>query len=129
MSILQINIDDLIGVRYKENGRDKKGFDCYGYAMEVEKRFGYELPEIALDAKFRKQEIREELLNKLNIVEINKATNPSDLLLINDNKGIFSHIGVYLGNGKFTHCNIYGVHINNIKEYENRIGKVYKWQE
>lgn len=39
-------IDDLLGVPYKEHGRDKSGYDCYGLVIEIEKRLGYELRDV-----------------------------------------------------------------------------------
>lgn len=38
-----INVFDLIGLPYQENGRGPEGYDCYGLAIEVEKRFGKKL--------------------------------------------------------------------------------------
>lgn len=38
-----IDVSDLIGIPYKEHGRSLSGLDCYGLAIEVEKRFGKNL--------------------------------------------------------------------------------------
>lgn len=40
-----IDVSDLVGIPYKENGRTKAGLDCYGLAIEVEKRFGKTLKD------------------------------------------------------------------------------------
>ena len=45
-----IRYDDLIGVPFKNHGRDvKTGLDCYGLVMEVYRRFGIRLPEFDAD--------------------------------------------------------------------------------
>ena len=123
-----IDIDDLVGVKYKEDGRDKNGYDCYGLAMEVSKRFGNELPELS-DLTMPKEKSRDEVLSKIDEEEKKEANEEGDLILINDGNGIFSHIGVYLGDDRFIHCNIFGVHINKIREYKDKIGRVYGWQK
>lgn len=40
-----MNLDDLIGKPYQENGRGP-GYDCYGVCLEVCRRMGIKLPEI-----------------------------------------------------------------------------------
>lgn len=37
--------EDLLGVPWLRGGRDEKGMDCYGLAMEVRKRIGDPVPE------------------------------------------------------------------------------------
>ncbi len=123
-----INIDDIIGVRYRDKGRDKNGYDCYGLAMEVSKRFGNELPEVSNLALSNEKE-REKIIASLPLEKKSKPTEPGDLLLINNKEGFFSHIAVYLGDERFIHCNLFGVHLNKIKEYKDRIGRVYGWQK
>ncbi len=44
-----IDVSDLVGIPYKENGRSKTGLDCYGLAIEVEKRFGKNLKDAVYD--------------------------------------------------------------------------------
>lgn len=45
-----INYADLIGVQFKNRGRDiTSGVDCYGLVMEVYRRFGIDLPEFTAD--------------------------------------------------------------------------------
>ncbi len=44
-----IDVSDLIGAPYKDNGRTSEGFDCYGLAIEVEKRLGKELRDAVYD--------------------------------------------------------------------------------
>ena len=42
-------VKDLIGIPYKDHGRDFSGMDCYGIAIEVLKRFGKNLPDVFYD--------------------------------------------------------------------------------
>ena len=45
-----IDYTDLIGVPFKNRGRDvKTGVDCYGLVIEVFKRFGHNIPEYYAD--------------------------------------------------------------------------------
>ena len=45
-----IDYSDLIGVPFKNRGRDKNtGLDCYGLVMEVYKKIGIQLPEYYAD--------------------------------------------------------------------------------
>lgn len=125
-----INIDDLLGVRYRHNGRDiSTGFDCYGLAIEVEKRFGHTLPDPdsfksdGRDFLVCKDIALGELKGK--VCEVDTPGQEGDVILFN-NKAVLSHIGVYLGNGKFIHCNKYGVHIERTAQ-SCYIGKVYRW--
>lgn len=126
-----VYLDDLIGAKYKENGRSKtEGFDCYGYAIEVEKRIGHILPDLE-EIKSNERDVRDceiKCLAKINVKEVSTPQIEGDILLLKDGPGILGHIGVYLGNDMFTHCNKHGAHIENIRYYKNLIGRVYTWQ-
>lgn len=125
-----INIDDLIGVRYKNNGRSiVTGMDCYGMAIEVSKRFGHILPDIAeIKASTRNLKLCEQkVLEQINVKEIKEPETEGDILFFKSGSGVLDHIGVYLGDGRFIHCNKYGVHIERVFYYKNMIGRVYTW--
>lgn len=118
--------EDLIGIPFKEHGRDKKGFDCYGIAIEIYKRNGKILHDVFYETiteesisknAFLSNEVTEKHLN--NISE-------DDIILINVN-GNPNHIGVYIGEGLFIHSTKnFGVIIEPLKRYKKRIKGVYK---
>lgn len=84
----------LLGVPYKRGGStEETGFDCSGFVRHLyEKSFGRLLPRRASDqAKATETIAREEL-------------KPGDLVFFNTMKRAFSHVGIYVGDGKFIHA-------------------------
>lgn len=124
-----ININDLLGVNYVLNGRTKKGFDCYGLAIEVSKRFGHEMPDVE---EARKDCINfEECLKKgLTLAKVKEVPYPEtegDVVFLKNFIGIQDHIGIYLGDDQFIHCNGHGVHIEKLSNKKKFIGRCYTW--
>ena len=125
-----ISIDDLLTVKYKENGRTKEeGFDCYGFAIEVCKRFGHTIPDLE-EAKRSDRDFMACMKKGLEIAkvkEIDYPTEPSDVIFFVNFQGATEHMGVYLGNDLFIHCNKHGVNVLNLKRQKQFIGRCYKW--
>lgn len=131
MNSTQDTLDDLIGVRYTHNGRTKEeGFDCYGLAIEVEKRLGYSLPDIekAREADYDFDECKRLCLAKVKAKQTDMPEKKGDVVLIKDMTGKLTHIGVYLGRGQVVHCDRrYGVHIDRIERLRGLVGRCYTW--
>ena len=84
----------LLGVPYKSGGTsEEKGFDCSGFVRYMyEKSVGLVLPRRAEEqAKVTEEISRSEL-------------KPGDLVFFNTLKRTFSHVGIYVGEGKFIHA-------------------------
>ncbi len=84
----------LLGVPYRRGGStEETGFDCSGFVRHLyEKSFGRLLPRRASEqAKVTETIDRSEL-------------KPGDLVFFNTMKRAFSHVGVYMGDGKFIHA-------------------------
>ena len=105
-----IQYDDLIGVPFKNHGRDvKTGLDCYGLVMEVYRRFGIELPEF--DADYDDVEkisciIDGERSKETVWKKCDKENLPVPCVLairFGVPKGVINHTGCYIGDGKFIH--------------------------
>ena len=93
-SELVIQAMGLLGVPYKRGGiSEEKGFDCSGFVRYMfEKSVGLVLPRRAEDqAKVTEEINRNEL-------------KPGDLVFFNTMKRTFSHVGIYVGDGKFIHA-------------------------
>lgn len=83
----------LLGIPYKHGGtKVETGFDCSGFVRYMyEKSVGRLLPRRA-DDQARATE-------KIDRAELK----PGDLVFFNTMKRAFSHVGIYVGDGKFIH--------------------------
>lgn len=92
-SDLVMNAMGFLGVRYQRGGTEAAtGFDCSGFVRAVyEKTLGLALPHRAAEqanvtARISSDELR-----------------PGDLVFFNTMRRAFSHVGIYVGEGKFIH--------------------------
>ena len=93
-SELVIQAMGLLGVPYKRGGiSEEKGFDCSGFVRHMfEKSVGLVLP--------RRAEEQAKVTEEINRSELK----PGDLVFFNTMKRTFSHVGIYVGDGKFIHA-------------------------
>ena len=93
-SELVVNAMSLLGVPYKWGGTDADtGFDCSGLVVSVyQQSIGLLLP--------RKAEQQAAATEKISQAELQ----PGDLVFFNTMRRAFSHVGIYVGNGKFIHA-------------------------
>jgi hypothetical protein len=99
-------IDQWMGVPHVTGGTDKKGIDCSAFTIELEKElYGRSLPRTAAQmAESISRKFEEDLKE-------------GDLVFFDFNKKKFSHVGVYLLNGRFVHVSTSkGVIISNLKD-------------
>jgi cell wall-associated NlpC family hydrolase len=100
-SSLVMDAMGFLGVPYKFGGNSAEtGFDCSGFVRAVyEQSVGKVLPRRAAEQAASTLEIdRSEL-------------KPGDLVFFNTMKRAFSHVGIYVGDGKFIHSPRAGSHI------------------
>jgi cell wall-associated NlpC family hydrolase len=83
-----------LGIRYQYGGRSpQSGFDCSGLVMHVfQKAWGLLLPSTAREQSKAGVEIAPTELQ------------PGDLVFYNTRKQPNSHVGIYVGDGRFIHA-------------------------
>ena len=93
-SELVVNAMGFLGVPYKWGGTDAdSGFDCSGFVASVyQQSIGLLLP--------RKASQQAAATEKIDQTELQ----PGDLVFFNTMRRAFSHVGIYIGNGKFIHA-------------------------
>lgn len=86
----------FLGVPYVRGGNNvAQGFDCSGFTRFIfEKSVGLVLP--------RRADEQARLANLLTIPR--SELKPGDLVFFNTMRRTFSHVGIYLGEGKFIHA-------------------------
>ena len=92
-SDLVVTAMGFLGVPYRLGGTSAEtGFDCSGFVRAIySQTVGKVLPRVAAEqAQATKQIDREEL-------------KPGDLVFFNTMRRTFSHVGIYVGDGKFIH--------------------------
>jgi cell wall-associated NlpC family hydrolase len=84
----------FLGVRYRRGGNDvETGFDCSGFVRAIfQQTAGLLLPRRASE-----QAAATEKIDKSDL-------KPGDLVFFNTMRRAFSHVGIYVGNGKFIHA-------------------------
>src|SRR3990167_5506567 len=92
-SELVLNAMTFLGVPYKRGGNSvETGFDCSGFVRAIyEQSAGLILPRRAEQQAAATQNIDKNELQ------------PGDLVFFNTLKRAFSHVGIYVGDGKFIH--------------------------
>lgn len=93
-SKLDDSIDSLLGIRYKSGGTTTAGFDCSGFTQYVFKKLGIDIPRDS-----RSQANRGEKVSQ-------KDLRAGDLVFFNTNGKGVSHVGIYVGDGKFAHSSL-----------------------
>jgi cell wall-associated NlpC family hydrolase len=92
-SELVVNAMGFLGVPYRRGGTSiETGFDCSGFVRAIyEQTAGLVLP--------RKAEQQAAATQKIDKTDLQ----PGDLVFFNTMRRAFSHVGIYVGNGKFIH--------------------------
>lgn len=94
-SDLVLSAMNFIGVRYRRGGTSaEEGFDCSGFTRHIfENSIGLVLPRRA-----------DEQANAPGLLKISESDlKPGDLVFFNTLRHTFSHVGIYVGDGKFIH--------------------------
>jgi cell wall-associated NlpC family hydrolase len=91
-SELVVNAMGFLGVPYKRGGTEATGFDCSGFVRAMyENTLGLVLPHNAKAQAAVTQTIDKDELQ------------PGDLVFFNTLRRAFSHVGIYIGEGRFIH--------------------------
>lgn len=93
-SQLVVSALGFLGVPYRRGGNNvETGFDCSGFVRAMyQQTAGLLLPRRASE-----QAASTEKINKTDL-------KPGDLVFFNTMRRAFSHVGIYVGNGKFIHA-------------------------
>jgi cell wall-associated NlpC family hydrolase len=95
-SELVVSAMNFVGVRYRRGGNSAdEGFDCSGFTRHVfENSLGLVLPRRA-----------EQQASRAGLLEVARdELRPGDLVFFNTMRRAFSHVGIYVGDGKFIHA-------------------------
>jgi hypothetical protein len=88
--------------RYGGTGEDGEGFDCSGLIQYSYARHGIELPRRSTDQAREGRKIDRRL----------KLLFPADILTFSNRGGKVSHVGLYIGDGRFIHSATRGVQVS-----------------
>ena len=101
-----LHAQDMVGKPYRYGGNSPNGFDCSGLVQYSYSRVGISVPRTT-----RSQ------LNAGTAVS-KRSLRTGDLVFFDQEGKKFSHVGIYIGNGRFVHAPSSGkrVRINSLNE-------------
>jgi cell wall-associated NlpC family hydrolase len=88
-----------IGTPYKRGGSDPRGFDCSGFSMYVFKKNKIQIDRTAHAQYAHGFKVK------------NKSIRPGDLLFFTTTGSSITHVGIYIGKGRFVHAPSTGKHV------------------
>lgn len=93
-SELVLSAMNFLGVPYRRGGQSEEGFDCSGFTRHIfELSVGLVLP--------RRADEQAQMPGLLSVTR--DDLKPGDLVFFNTLRRSFSHVGIYVGDGKFIH--------------------------
>jgi cell wall-associated NlpC family hydrolase len=87
---------------YGGTGEDGEGFDCSGLIQYAYGKHGIELPRRSVDQAREGRKIDRNT----------RALAPADILTFSNHGGQVTHVGLYIGNGRFIHSATRGVQVS-----------------
>ena len=83
---------ELLGTRYVWGGTSRGGFDCSGFVLYVMRKSGIRLPRTSIEQ------------SRVGTFVSRGDLRTGDLVFFNTRGSRISHVGIYLGDGKFIHA-------------------------
>lgn len=98
---------EAIGTPYEWGGNDGNGFDCSGLIRYAYGRYGIDLPRVS----------RDQLREGIPVEKRVEALLPGDILGFSAVPGGEStHVGLFVGDGRFIHSSSSGVRVSNLRD-------------
>lgn len=97
---------DAMGQPYRHGGQGSGGFDCSGLIQSIYARFGLALPRVSREQARAGREVPRQVA----------ALRPGDILAFANGGDIVTHVGLYVGDGRFIHSARTGVRESALSE-------------